>query len=143
VTLQVANDNVKQDTQNGAKCLTHQTNGQQPDSLSGTLPFTITGGSGNPNPALRGQTITASDSLVTVPIYNGSSSSSCSDNDNGRGGCLVTANITGFMQLFIRNVDDDDQGRVQTTIMNISSCGGSSDVITGGGLSPVAVRLVF
>jgi Putative Flp pilus-assembly TadE/G-like len=142
-TLQVASDNVKQDTQDGAKCLTHQSNGQQPDSLSGTSPFTITGGSGNPNPALRGQTITASDSLVTVPIYNGSSSSSCSDNDEGGGGCLVTATITGFMQLFIRNVDDDVQGRVQTTIMNISSCGGSSDVITGGGLSPVAVRLVF
>ena len=142
VTLQIANDNVKQDTQNGAKCLTHQANGQQPDSLSGASPFTITGGSGNPNPALRGQIITASDSLVTVPIYNGSSASSCSDKDSNTG-CLVTANITGFMQLFIRNVDDDDQGKVQTTITNISSCGGNNVVITGGGLSPVAVRLVL
>jgi hypothetical protein len=141
VTLQVASDNVQQDTRNGVKCLIHQTNGQLPDSLNGTLPFTITGGNGNPNPALRGQLITASDSLVTLPIYNGSSS--CSDNDNGRGGCLVTANITGFVQLFIRNVDDDDQGKVHATIINISSCGGSNNVITGGGLSPVAVRLVF
>jgi Putative Flp pilus-assembly TadE/G-like len=140
-TLQVAGNNVKQDTQNGVKCLIHQTNGQ-PDSINGTSPFTITGGNGNPNPALRGQTITASDSLVTVPIYSGSSSSSCSDNDNRRDSCSVTASITGFMQLFIRNVDDD-QGRIQTTIMNISSCGGSNTVITGGGLSPVAVRLVL
>jgi hypothetical protein len=143
VTLQVASNNVKQDTQNGVKCLIHQSNGQ-PDSLNGTSPFTITGGNGNPNPALRGQIITASDSLVTVPIYKGSSSSSCSDKDNGNG-CSVTAEITGFMQLFIRNVDDD-QGKVQTTITNISSCGGpppNNAVITGGGLSPVAVRLVL
>jgi hypothetical protein len=40
-------------------------------------------------------------------------------------------------------VDDDDQGKVHATIINISSCGGSNNVITGGGLSPVAVRLVF
>jgi hypothetical protein len=144
VTLQVASDNVRQDTRNGAMCLIHQIDGQQPDSVSGTSPFTITGGSGNPNPSLRGQIITASDSLVTVPIYNGPSSSSCSEGDGGRGGCSVTANITGFMQLFIGNVDDDGgHVRVQTTIMNISSCTGSSAVITGGGLSPVAVRLVF
>jgi hypothetical protein len=140
VTLQVASNNVQQDTRTGVKCLIHQSNGQ-PDSLNGTSPFTITGGNGNPNPALRGQIITASDSLVTVPIYNGSSSSSCSQEDNDSG-CLVTANITGFMQLFIRNVDDD-QGKVQTTITNISSCGGNNAVITGGGLSPVAVRLVL
>jgi len=141
VTLQVASNNVRQDTQSGVQCLIHRTNGQ-PDSLNGSSPFTITGGNGNPNPALRGQIITTSDSLVTVPIYNGSTSSSCSDKDND-GGCLVTANITGFMQLFIRNVDDDDQGQVQTTVMNISSCGGNNTVITGGGLSPVAVRLVL
>ncbi len=141
VTLQVASNNVRQDTQSGVMCLIHRTNGQ-PDSLNGSSPFTITGGNGNPNPALRGQIITTSDSLVTVPIYNGSTSSSCSDKDND-GGCLVTANITGFMQLFIRNVDDDDQGQVQTTVMNISSCGGNNTVITGGGLSPVAVRLVL
>ena len=141
VTLQVASNNVRQDTQNGVNCLIHRASGQ-PDSLNGSSPFTITGGSGNPNPALRGQIITTSDSLVTVPIYNGSASSSCSDKDND-GGCLVTANITGFMQLFIRNVDDDDQGQVQTTVMNISSCGGNNTVITGGGLSPVAVRLVL
>jgi hypothetical protein len=141
VTLSVTSNNVRQDTQNGVKCLIHRTNGQ-PDSLNGSSPFTITGGNGNPNPALRGQIITTSDSLVTVPIYNGSTSSSCADKDNDSG-CLVTANITGFMQLFIRNVDDDDQGQVQTTVMNISSCGGNNTVITGGGLSPVAVRLVL
>ena len=141
VTLQVASNNVRQDTQNGVMCLIHRTNGQ-PDSLNGSSPFTITGGNGNPNPALRGQIITTSDSLVTVPIYNGSASNSCSDKDKDSG-CLVTANITGFMQLFIRNVDDDDQGQVQTTVMNISSCGGNNTVITGGGLSPVAVRLVL
>jgi hypothetical protein len=140
VTLQVASDNVRQDTRQGVMCLIHQANGQQPDSVSGTSPFTITGGSGNPNPALRGQIITASDSLVTVPIYNGTSSSSCS----GENDCWVTATISGFMQLFIGNADEDGSHvSVQTTIMNISSCTGSSAVITGGGLSPVAVRLVF
>lgn len=153
VTLPVAGGTLKQDTRDGVKCLIHKVNGSGQDSLTGSSPFTITGGNGNPNPALRGQTITSSDSLVTVPIYNASSLSlipcPSKGEEKGEGGgggggasCSATATITGFMQLFITDVDDG-QGTVRATPINISSCGGSNTVITGGGLSPVAVRLVL
>jgi hypothetical protein len=151
VNLPVAGGTLKQDTRDGVKCLIHKTNGSAQDSITGNSPFTITGGSGNPNPALRGQTITSSDSLVTVPVYNASSLSliPCSgkgkEKDDGGGegaNCSVTADITGFMQLFVTDVNND-KGSVQGMPINISSCGGNNTVITGGGLSPVAVRLVF
>jgi Putative Flp pilus-assembly TadE/G-like len=150
VTLPVAGGTLKQDTKGGVKCLIHKTDGLGQDAVTGNSPFTITGGSGNPNPALRGQTITSSDSLVTVPVYSASSLSliPCSGKDKGDGdggggaSCSVTANITGFMQLFVTDVDSGT-GSTQATPINISSCGGNNTVITGGGLSPVAVRLVL
>jgi hypothetical protein len=151
VNMPVAGGSLKQDTMDGVKCLIHKANGLGSDSITGNSPFTITGGSGNPNPALRGQSITSSDSLVTVPVYSASSLSliPCSGNGEGKGdgngdaaNCSVTANITGFMQLFITDVDNGT-GSIQGIPINISSCGGNDTVITGGGLSPVAVRLVF
>jgi len=68
----------------------------------------------------------------------------CPGEGGGEGGtsCSATATITGFMQVFVTDVDEG-QGTVQATPINISSCGGNNTVITGGGLSPVAVRLVL
>ncbi|HEV2245694.1 MAG TPA: hypothetical protein VGW37_03495 [Terriglobia bacterium] len=50
---------------------------QGQDSMDTTTgpPFAITGGSNNPNPALRGKVFydySQSPSVVTVPVYNGS-----------------------------------------------------------------------
>ena len=56
-----------------------------------TPPYTITGGSGNPY-GLSGKTITTSDSIVTVPVYDGTHTGS---------GTNKTFTIIGFMQIFI------------------------------------------
>ncbi|MFY9585684.1 MAG: pilus assembly protein TadG-related protein [Candidatus Acidiferrales bacterium] len=98
-------------------------------------PFQITGGSNNPNPAFRGQTITNSDSLVTVAIYDG--------HNLGPGHQTVT--IVGYMQLFIRYVESN--AHVTAVILGVSGCGTAtptcgSGTISGGGSSLFPIRLV-
>lgn len=79
-------------------------------------PFTIRGGTGNPNPSLRGVSgIATSDSIVTLPVY-----------DNGS-----TSTIVGFLQVFITQVNKPTSSDVNFTavIMNAfgCNCGGGSD----------------
>src|SRR5207245_930121 len=98
ITLQPETGNVVGPTRQGVDCLIHeQSNGSGQDLLNtSTSPFTITGGSNNPNPALRGQPVTSSDSFVTAPIYDGAQlcpGKSCP--------ASVSATIVGFMQMFI------------------------------------------
>ncbi len=149
VTLQPETGNVVGPTTQGIDCLIHQQpNGTGQDILNTNVsPFTILGGPNNPNPALRGQLITSSDSIVTAPIFDGTQlcpGQSCP--------ASVNANIIGFMQIFIQG-ENPPQGTVLASIMNISSCGSSSGggapppppgggVVTGGGLSAVPVRLI-
>lgn len=118
---------------------------QGQDSIDTSIgpPFPITGGSNNPNPALRGKVFydySESPSVVTVPVYVGNALSS--------GGSTVT--IVGYMQVFIQDANhkgNDDE--VDVIILNVSSCGGSSG--SGGGTtptvaatggSPVPIRLI-
>ncbi len=49
-----------------------QNNGQGQDILNTlTTPFQIIGGTSNPNPVLVGQVISSSDSIITIPLYDG------------------------------------------------------------------------
>ena len=133
-------------TGQGVDCLIHEGSGNQAgqDILNpGVTPWTITGGTSNPNPALRGKVIATSDSVVTMPIFDGQPL--CSGNS-----CGTSANIVGFMQIFV-NGEGPPNHTVTATIMNISSCGstgggggggGGGGTITGGGLTPVPIRLV-
>jgi hypothetical protein len=121
-------------------------NGQ--DTIGATPPFTITGGSNNPNAALRGQVITQSDSIVTVPVYDPATMGGPGTGD------FVT--VVGYLQMFIqmaKHVGNDDQ--VQAVILNVSTCGsgggtcgasgggsGTSGTVSGGGAGFVPVRLV-
>jgi Flp pilus assembly protein TadG len=149
VTLQPETGNVVGPTRQGVDCLIHEgSQGSGQDILNSTSPRSITGGSNNPNPALVGQTITSSDSIVSAPIYDGAQlcpGKSCA--------ASVTANIVGFMQLFVKD-ETNPQGTVEAYILNISTCGASAGggggggggtpggTVTGGGLSPVPIRLV-
>jgi len=153
ITLQPETGNVVGPTKQGVDCLIHeQNNGTGQDILNTNVsPFTITGGSNNPNPALQGQTLTRSDSIVSVPIFDGAQlcpGHSCP--------ASVTANIVGFMQIFIKD-ETNPQGTVEAYVMNVSSCGSSSGggsggsggggsgggtPVTGGGLSSVPIRLI-
>jgi hypothetical protein len=118
---------------------------QGQDSIDTSVgpPFAITGGSSNPNPALRGKVFynySESPSVVTVPVYTG--------NSLPPGGTTVT--IVGYMQVFVKDANHQGQDdEVDVTILNISSCGGSSGgggggvtpIVAAGG-SPIPIRLI-
>ena len=120
-------------TQQGVSCLINEgNNGKGQDILVSASPLSITGGSNNPNPALRNATgLTQSSSIATVPLYPGYALSSGS----------TTVQVIGFLQVFVNSVDN--QGNVTATILNISNCGyyngtsSSSAIATSGGSVPV------
>ncbi|MGH9503201.1 MAG: pilus assembly protein TadG-related protein [Terriglobales bacterium] len=134
-------------TDQGTQCLIHasgQGTGLGQDILADVAapnpPITITGGDNNPNPLLQGATnISRSDSVVTVPIYH----SAANVNLCPGGACTGTGTIVGFMQLGITQ-NAAGGGRVEGVIMNVAGCnpGAGSPTVSGGGVSPIPVRLI-
>jgi hypothetical protein len=139
----------------GVQDLIHESSGCNLNSGQDTItvnasnipPFTITGGSSNPY-GYSGRTISSSDSIVLVPVYDGT---------NTGHGSNTTFTIIGFLQLFLTDAchqASDDP--VSGVIINIITCqtltagcngqgspgnpGGG--FIAGGGASPIPVRLV-
>ena len=129
--------------ENGLECLIHTTsNSAQQDTLdpsnlvSGTGPALI-----SPGPYSQSiyglqpsDLMATSDSIISVPLF---------DNSNPHLPQNVT--IVGFLQLFVGDVGSGAQsGSFNTVILNISGCGQAigSRAISGGGISPIAVRLV-
>lgn len=134
VDVQLQTGNMVGPTRMAVECLIHQRpNGSGQDELSMAPGYPqITGGSNNPNPLLRNQIISSSDSIVTIPLYDGHAL--CPG-----GSCGQTVTIVGFLQVFITQVDKSAQGRVQSVILNVAGCaaggsgGGSSGGSGGGG----------
>ena len=96
-------------TREGARCLIHSSNdglgnGQDTFTLPnglGTPPIVITGGDNNPNVSLQNvDNVSRSDSVVTVPLFDGGTK--CL----GSGVCNGTATISGFLQLGITQTYD-------------------------------------
>ncbi|HEX5411024.1 MAG TPA: Tad domain-containing protein [Terriglobia bacterium] len=132
-------------TGQGVDCLIHETNGSGQDTMtvnsgSGGDLWTITAGSANPY-GLSGP-IATSDSIVTLPLYDGTTlcpGGSCPSQ--------TTVTVVGYLQLFINN---ETGGTVNGTVMNVIPCpgsGGSSasggtPAIASGGSSPVPIRLI-
>ena len=80
-----------------------------------------------------GDLISTSDSVITLMIYNGAMPPS------------GVVNIVGYMQVFV--VDEDSSASPQNFtgyLLNVSGCGNAAraTTISGGGASPVAVRLI-
>ena len=125
------------DTAHGAQCLIHQataglgTVSGQDTMEDASYPFQITAGDNNPL-KISGNVITSSNSVVTVPIYDGAALA----NQTG------TSNVTiiGFMQVFINSVDAT--GDVSVTVLNVSGCSSSASSSPVFGSSPVPVRLI-
>ena len=124
-------------TSQGVRCLIHQASnncggsasscGQDYLQSTSTLPIPIVGGANNPNPALQGQLVSSSDSIVTVPLYNGAQL--C---PGGADTCGV-ATIVGFLQVFVEKVGPP-QATVTGYVLNIAGCGaGGSGGGSGGG----------
>jgi hypothetical protein len=97
---------------------------------------TITGGSNNPDPALRGASIHRSDSVVTAPVFNCPAVGTC----DGTGAAPLQ--IVGYLQLGIR--DFNGGGNIEAVILNAAGTDPASTgtPITGAGSSPVPVRLI-
>jgi len=107
-------------------------NGQNPNCAPSS-PISIDGGSNNPDPGLQGQnSISRSDSVVTVPIFN-PCGTSCTTG---------SVTIVGFLQLGVTRVRNT--GPLRTIVMNVVGCGATSgtNLVSGGGVSPIPVRLV-
>jgi hypothetical protein len=139
-------------TRQGVQCLIHQGPGGSggQDELISALPPLFLGGDNNPIPALVGKNINQSDSVVTLPLYDGHNM--C---PGGAGSC-GTVTIVGFLQLFIieANVGGSPPGRVTAVVLNVAGCGAGGGGTTscggggggggpiGGGYTPFPVRLI-
>jgi Flp pilus assembly protein TadG len=126
----------------GAECLLNGTSGSSAtvgdDTINlgnffmsgGTDPIEITAG----NPPHSGQLVTTSNQVVTVPIID----TTLVDATAGQ------VKVIGFMQVFVQQTYSD--GDVDFYVLNISGCGSnvntSATAITGGGVSPIPVRLI-
>ena len=126
------------------KCLIHSSangsNKGQDIFVPGALgdPITIEGGSNNPDIALQGKTnISRSDSVVTVPLWDG---------NNVLLGPGATARVIGFLQVGIQQVQSGLPGltsEIDGVILNVSGCGtASGTAVSGSKVSPIPVRLV-
>ncbi|HKT12285.1 MAG TPA: pilus assembly protein TadG-related protein [Terriglobia bacterium] len=137
-------------TEQGVDCLIHQ-GGTKANPVGMDIfdpaAWTITAGTSNPY-GLTG-TIDTSDSIVTIPVYDGNvlcPGSSCPSS--------VNVTILGFIQLFVEYEDGSNNGNVYAYVMNVSSCaagagggstggtGGTGTTISTGGASPIPVRLI-
>ncbi len=100
-----------------------------------SYPYKIIAGSANPLGAgVSGSTITSSNSIMSLPIYD----SSITILDNG-GTTNVT--IVGFLQVFINDVHAD--GSLDVYVLNVAGCGDNASTTRAvTGTSPVPVRLV-
>ena len=104
-------------------------------------PFQILAGSSNPlvGTGLTANTqITASNSIVSVPIFDSTIDSTINDTSTG----TIPVTIVGFLQVFINGVDQ--YGNVDVTVLNVAGCGNGRN-LTGRavtGTSPVPIRLI-
>ena len=131
-------------TRDGVQCLIHAegtglNRGQDVFVSGGTLPVTINPGANNPNPTLSGNgalNISRSDSIVTVPLYNGQNL--CT------GGPCVSGTVVGFLQIGITQSQPPGQPQVEGVILNAVGCGapGATNPISGGGVAPIPIRLI-
>ncbi len=148
-TVQPITGNMVGPTALGVDCLIHEDSGSgsgQDILDTSSLPFKITAGSNNPF-APAGTPVSSSDSVVTVPLYDGTTlcpGGSCPE--------TINVNIVGFMQIFVKD-ETNPQGTVEAYIMNVAGCSGGGSgsggggsggggVVFGGGGSPIPVRLI-
>jgi Flp pilus assembly protein TadG len=152
IDSRVTTGSLKARTDQGTQCLIHSTTttptvGCSPGQYDQDCftvggpgnPTLISPGLSNPDPALAGaQYISRSDSVVTVPLFDG--------RDLCVGGCsqINGATIVGFLQLGIQFSQGAGTGAVQAIILNASGCNAAASIgpVGGGNASPIPVRLI-
>lgn len=105
--------------------------------FSATSGSQILAGSRNPLVVKAGLTsgtpLTASNSIVTVPIFDQQNNPIASTNTS-------PVTIVGFLQLFINGVDQ--YGNIDVTVLNAAGCSRDATGTAVAGSSPVPVRLI-
>jgi Flp pilus assembly protein TadG len=131
--------------QTGVECLIHQRPGNGMDTLTTpiTYPLQIQVGNNHPlegTPTLSANDyVSASDSLVTVPVYEPLSSGAVPP---------ASPNIIGFLQVFIVRAHPagggPKAGSFDVTIVNVAGCGtgATATPVYTGNSSSVPVRLI-
>jgi hypothetical protein len=131
------------ETANAVNCLTHAVaNNGDADQVDLIVvpspPFESLAGNNNPIDGTIGQDVMVSSSVVTVPVF-----------DVGPPPAFAappgTVQIVGFVQLFLNPNgtatpnNGGNNGRVQTTVINMAGCGvgWTATPILGNGASPV------
>lgn len=120
-------------TSRGAQCMIHgRDSGSGADQVIFNPPvFTFNAGSHNPTGLGQGSPVATSDSLITVPLYDGTTLINP--------GTQTT--VIGFLQLFVGSVNGS--GTMTATVVNVIGCTPQNrNPVAGGGISPVPVRLV-
>ena len=120
----------------GGQCLIHEQGNTGQDIIDTTTQSPILFIAGDNDPFVgasiqAGDHILTSDSVVTIPLYDGLTVPAS-------GGSVT---VIGYLQVFITNVDN--QGDISVTVLNVSGCGNtpSGTPIQGSG-SSVPVRLI-
>jgi Flp pilus assembly protein TadG len=147
VNIDMSNDaNRDLETVNAVNCLTHSSTNRgdrvNPLPIGGVSnlpPFEFIAGNDNPIPGLATNDVIVSDSLVTVPVFNSSTTAPTGP-----------VQIIGFLQLFLNPRGDRAPtggpiaGTVPTIVINMAGCatGWAGTPIVGNGASPVTVRLI-
>jgi hypothetical protein len=143
------------DTSDGVSALIHEINtnaNSQPDGQDTlgpysttfgsptSYPFQIFPGSRNPTGLANTTAITASNSIVSLPIYDPSGGNTFAPPVTST---TVPVTIVGFLQVFINAVDQ--YGNVDVTVLNVAGCGDGNTTPVGAAISansPVPVRLI-
>jgi hypothetical protein len=127
------------DTSLATQCLINQKAnglGQGQDSLDPTAyPYKMFSGSSNPILASKNtQLITASNSVVSLPIYD--------QTVGNLSGLQPQVTILGFLQVFIDRVNTTN-GNLHVHVLNVAGCGNdASTTATAPGTSPIPIRLI-
>jgi Flp pilus assembly protein TadG len=130
-------------TQTAMQCLIHEAVGQDAldttNFLSSGDPMQVKAGAYSQSQLGVGANapITTTDSIVTLPIYDDSASPPIP---------LPSVYIVGFLQVFVNDANPPAGGDLDVTILNVIGCGSNPPsavpAISGGGISPVPVRLI-
>ncbi|MCL5671487.1 MAG: hypothetical protein M1423_09385 [Acidobacteria bacterium] len=130
-------------TATGVDCLIHESkggSGQDTIQIPGQNNEAYTIFAGTASPYGYSGAIGSSDSIVTIPLYDGEQlcpGGSCPSQ--------VRVTVVGFLQMFIV---DESGGNVDARVLNVVGCpdtpssNNGSGPISGGGSSPIPVRLI-
>lgn len=134
-SIQIATGNMVGPTSTGINILIHQgTDNTGQDTLdTSVVPFEILAGANNPYYP-EGKQITSSDSMVVVPLYDGS-------NLCPGGSCTSTVDVQGFLQVFIEG-EYPPSATVTSYVINAGGCGNQAATPVDAWTNPVVVRLI-